>query len=300
MKRLLMICLFVLIAVSLACNDSKTPKQAKANVENQSSKADRNSANESPRFVEGKPIDKSEVDAIIAKTAPIVQEWVTAAKYVASKSRNEDAQAFTEVLSNNCYARPLMYEGKLASQVVTEPHNKNKAGVCFTLVTDDDLNSMPGLMSGKGVQFAASYGMNGIALNGTSQFRGKNMLLKGLILQHEMAHWAQVNIAGASLVGNAEMEVEAYDFEFGLMDSLGLPNYREFLEREVSRKDLVPNNPYLNDSRINDIFGPTGSETERKMLATILWNRVLFKSYELSNHNVHAKKLAFISDVYKF
>lgn len=127
-------------------------------------------------------------------------------------------------------------------------------------------------------------------------------IIRGIVLLHEMRHALQArNPIGSNRDPRYRKfrEVDAYEFEFSVLDQLDLPEYAPFLHDEVKRikaayaadREVAPN---LFDSRLERIFPDLGIELrQRETAAQIILVRAHFKMYEegVSSDDAMEKKM---------
>lgn len=135
-------------------------------------------------------------------------------------------------------------------------------------------------------------------------------ILKGLIAQHEMQHWLQKIKPAPPLISKQLLkllrELNAYEFEFSLLDKLKLPGLPELIasERTRIRKYLQANQSFetnFDDPMLVKVFGPFPSEVGRKNAATIIMIKALFAEFDSLYPPQAAlqKKLNFLHSIYR-
>jgi hypothetical protein len=133
-------------------------------------------------------------------------------------------------------------------------------------------------------------------------------ILKGLIAEHEMQHWWQKMNSLPQQIPDlgAFKELDAYGFEFTLLDKLkllGLPELITF-ERARIRKYLQSNQSFetnFANPMLTKVFGPFPSDLASKNAATIIMIKSLFAEFDslYSPQIALQKKLNFLHSIYK-
>ncbi len=248
------------------------------------------------------PVSAEETQQRLAISKPIVNSWIDSMKAVAEKSGQKDLWEAIHIANNKSYAMPVEYNNQPAGKLLTVMPDPSHNGIVFTVITKDDKAKLPLWRARlQKTNFACSYDQGSVLIEESVNNKMANKYLKGLILFHELRHWSQ-DVVQHKTDPNLRVvnEVEAYDFEFTILDNLKLPGYDEFIRQETKSANagFDLENSYLNDPRIEPMFGSYGSEDEKMMIGTELWYRVVFKRYEQNPSTEMENKLKFLSRIY--
>lgn len=280
-----------------------SPRHGSTNGPTVNSSSTDSSINPSGEFIKGAPPSKALIVERSKLTEQVIKPWVDSVNEIAKVTKDSNIQVAVDILNNHCVSAPMNYQDLPASQVLTEPKNLNKSGICFTVITEKDKQDIPAWKEKLDREnFTASYGLNSIAVEQSRSEQMKNKYLRGLVMLHELQHWKQDVVDG--IVGKAPhgfIEADAYEFELSVLDQLKLPGYDEFIKTEVAKMDISTNklvNPFLNDPRVGAMFGPMNPDFEQKLASTLLWFRVLFKKYDQDPKTANARKNSIMSAIY--
>ena len=133
-------------------------------------------------------------------------------------------------------------------------------------------------------------------------------LVQGLVLAHEMRHLLQHFNGQTSSPQNKAVrhlnELEAYEFQFLLLDRLHLPGYRDILHQEMERLKSEHSQKQAATMSIgkhlDKLFPDLGMHLDaRKVVGTMLFLRAHFKIYEESDlFSSRDMKLKFMSMIH--
>jgi hypothetical protein len=252
-------------------------------------------------YTEDANVDQPNRDKIedrLNSAKPTINNWIGSAEYVANKADDRNAKLAVNAMKNYCLGMPIVYKGSPSTQFIAAPQNPKSPSVCFNVITEKDLEEMPQwrkMLVDQGM--AAQYDRQMLLIQDSPQSRVTNRNLVGLIALHEMCHWKQDKIDG-KLHGqfDPKIEIEAYEFEFGLLDKLNLPKYAEFMTVETA-KPFSNQNPYLNHPDLTAMFGPMTAQ-ESKAAATLLYLRVAFNHFNKNPATSLTIKSNFIASIY--
>ncbi|MDQ3018619.1 MAG: hypothetical protein M3Q64_01975 [bacterium] len=234
------------------------------------------------------------IEERVALSRPIVNKWITSAFLVANITNDSQAMQAITIMRNKCYGLPVAIEGKRGTHDITAPENPNAPGICYTVVTRTDKLLMMPWAGEYNFQIAASYADSRISLDAELDALMSNLYLRGLILHHEMHHWKQdVVEKRLGKISRFMVEVEAYEYQFTLLDRLKLPGYDKFIQEELAKPYLPPNKPYLNE-RIAQMFGGFTSQVELEVAGYLMYRRVMFKKYDQDSSTALSKKEVFM------
>jgi hypothetical protein len=210
---------------------------------------------------------------------------------------------YREILDNASFVHPSVRDEEPVFYVISAVPDPSKLSVGVLPICDEA--NLPDvwkkvLGSVGSLAFHARFGDLELLILRT-QIQVPN-LIRGLVVSHEMRHVEQslAIAAGQAVRPDSEhyYELDAYEFEFEVLDRLNLPGYNSFIQDEVRRiRDdvktmgrAVPNGA---DPRLAEIFPGLGqSSEERETVAALLLVRAAFKFYEIEND--HEGKMGFM------
>ncbi len=234
-------------------------------------------------------------DLLTAKTC--IQSWLDGVDTVITRTKDEDAIFYRDVLKNSAIAKPEIQDGTQVMRILSGVKNSDSPWIIMA-------NTCVGSNLPSERNFIAEYdGPSNVLM--MRQEYAPSIIVRGLIILHEMRHALQ-NHRNSELVGVAQEE-DAYEYEFKLLDALNLPSYRGFIDEEVQRirpqlktADKIDAN--MDDPRIEVIFGQSMNAEGRMIGASILFMRSIFKIYDidLSKEEATRMKQEFLTQYYKF
>ena len=237
-------------------------------------------------------------------------QWMTAITSVANISGNTQAGRYAEVL-DNCICAILTDEAgrdKMAVKYISQPKYKDKpwVGVVF-IETKTQIPEGAWAEHFRKSKMIAEYqfGTNIVIFRGDIP---QLPILKGLIAEHEMQHWWQkmnpvpINIPHLQVL----RELDAYGFEFSILDKLKLPGLSELIsfERVRIRKYLQVGKSFetnFDNPMLTKVFGAFPSDVAHKNAASIIMMKALFAELDALNIPQVAlqKKINFLYSIYK-
>lgn len=236
--------------------------------------------------------------------------WVAAVRNIAKITADPQAQGYADVLDNGICAVLTNEAGpdKLAVKYIAMPKYKDKPWIGVVFVGTK--TPIPAGAWTEHFRKSVMFAEYNDSIN-TVIFRddfGQVPVLKGLIALHEMQHWWQkMNPLPQPIPDlQAFKELNAYEFEFSLLDKLKLPGLTELVtfERARIRQRLQSNQGFetnFSNPALIKVFGPFPSEVGRKNAATIIMIKSLFAEFD-SLYSPQAsvqKKLNFLHSVYR-
>ncbi len=240
--------------------------------------------------------DPKEIQARASQTKAFVAGWIRDARLTAKRSRHLDAKYAATLISHPCYGVLAQSDGEIVIQFSGTSLTHEKSCIQFATLTPLDRQAYPAWDREISMTAPVTYIEMTMVFNREVAEQLTNPYLRGLIVLHEMMHWRQTEIL--QLDPKAQkfaMELSAYDYEFKLMDRLKLSGYKTFLAEELGKEQPWDQTPYMNDPRIEQIFGPPLSPNDKIMLAQLLHWRVMFKQFEADPKTEVANKARFMA-----
>jgi hypothetical protein len=224
---------------------------------------------------------------------------------IARDSIDQDPRAYRSILANGAIGQPVAQGHVLGLKWISGPKDRTKGTVGIVPICSTVGLPAPWIKELQSRQFVASYyprPFDAVVLRG---YLPVPNILRGFILLHEMRHGLQERYAtsnpGEPIV--LIKEVDAYDFEFSVLDHSSLPGYQAMLEDEIKRIKVDfartgSTRPNAADPRLDQIFPGLGkNQVARNIAATEIMIRAVFKLYERENlpETAFRKKLSFMS-----
>jgi len=228
----------------------------------------------------------------LARSQKCLQPWLDGVDFIIRNDPTDSAPSiYREVIANGAFAKPIVAKGDPAYMWLSTAPNPAKPWVGLVPICSEANLPFPWKKSFDKADFLAEYdpGVNAIVLRTSI---GSPMVVRGLALLHEMRHvfqtrnpLAKPNPPGYKLF----KEVDAYEFEFKILDHLKLPGYNSFLDYEVRRvreayRRTGHAQPNLTDPRLDKIFPDIGIDpVARRTAASLILFRASFLLYDLDN-----------------
>lgn len=237
-------------------------------------------------------------------------EWMTAIQNIVKMTGNLQAQRHANVLENNVCAIPTNESGadKLAVKYISMAKYKDKPWVGLVFIGAKTV--IPAGAWSEHIRNSKNIAEYHGSIN-TIIFRDDLLqirILRGLIAHHEMQHWWQkMNPLPPQTPDLKTLaELDAYEFEFDLLDKLKLPGLPELVafERAHIRKYLKSNQSFFtnfDNPMLVKVFGPFPNDFAKKNAATIIMIKSLFAEYDslYAPQIADQKKISFLRTIYK-
>lgn len=249
-----------------------------------------------PESPQGEQLKNNEVDISkdIERMA-LASDWAKAAHEVAEMTQQPKAISLVDSYLTDS---AVGHETQLGVRnVATSSDNPPKVVLVPVLPGDYDVNKRTrATLSSQNSGMAAAYyeGSPGfISLNGRDAM---SPTWKGILLLHELAHadaheTQKHRGQNYKEVGWWDEETEVFEFEHELMTKVGGEPYaayiREQLENFLAKYDdsniatggaAIPS--LVDKDRLEDIFGPSSSETEARIRDTAVWFDVVYRMFD--------------------
>lgn len=234
------------------------------------------------------PTPETPTPEVIKECEEITKEWITAAETIALKSKNDNAIFAVGVLKNHALSIPLQGDQALTMDAVTPNDTKGPwvRVIPLSEITTRGTKAWYNTLIHN--RFSAQYSpnTNSIMLMHNTK---RNAVIKGLVLLHEMCHWKQHNpaptipINDMVVIGN---EVEAFEFEFSILENLNLPEFSNLISQERNRLGRILKQssfriePLNNNPLLEKVFGKFDTEQSKQEAATIIMIMAVFKEYD--------------------
>lgn len=237
-----------------------------------------------------------------------VSQWVLPAQEILQRTNDGDASLYVHAFNNCPVQIPLDKGSELGLLGVTTLERPSEPWVDFILV--EDVNVSPvwkRAITSK--DFLASYDFeqNTVIIH-DFRIKGIPKIMKGLVMLHEMRHWKQANFdfRPDPRFEKQMQEIDAYEYEFSLLDRLNLPGYSELVAHEKNRlrSDYFsgkPVNPVCPVALLKKVFPDLGNETDTvKAAQSEVFLLSLFKIIdEGPEREREARKIKLMSQIYK-
>jgi hypothetical protein len=237
-----------------------------------------------------------------------LQPWLDGLDLIIKKlPTDSNLRNIRDFVANGAIAKPIVLKGGRGQQYLSAAPDSTKGWVgilpiCseaeLPFVWREHLDNSP---------FMAMYEGENNTVVLRASFTAPN-LLRGLVLIHEMRHMLQGQrpIASEAAPGYLQLrEIDAYEYEFGFMDRLNLPGYKQFLDDEVARikkeyRETGGATANWKDARLEKLFPDLGIQIKpREVAATEMFVRAHFALYDRENTEKVAfqKKMAFMASI---
>ncbi|MES3005146.1 MAG: hypothetical protein V4690_03500 [Patescibacteria group bacterium] len=237
----------------------------------------------------------------LAEARKCLQPWLDGVDLISkSKLKDEEVSTYASIISNHIVGKPVMEKGvKNFRHLTSIPVNVGDAWILLVPVCNSESLPTEWKKDMLGVNFLARHypDVNAILFEPEQNLP---RLLRGLVFLHEMRHGTQARFP---MNGNNDpnyefyREVDAYEFEFGILDRLNPTGYRSYLESEVRRvgddfRKRGVSQPNLNYTLLKQIFPDLiASSKGVGASATVIFIRATFLLYDRSfSPDVAARK----------
>ena len=220
----------------------------------------------------------------IAEAKRCIQPWLEGVREVVQRSQHKQAREYELMIKDGLYAEPYAKNSKQIAINLLLPGKQTQADMqklrLVPLCQNSNIRKML-----KEKNSAAMFDIQLGALLLESDSTSPKIVL-GLIILHELRHWWQFQAGKIPATNKRDFlmsEVDAYEFEFQVLDSLKLPGYTDVLAAEFRRLrtpnagiSMSPTNPGL-----DRMFPGLGMHlAPRKRVALIISLRALFKTFD--------------------
>jgi hypothetical protein len=308
MKSFVLVMLFALF-VSACANGSKAESStnAMASSPKESPSPSIEASTNGPTFSDS-GISEKEMSKIRSRVNAQVANWISPAKEIIQKIKDDDSSLYLHALENHEVQIPVDSGDKIGLLNVFLLERPSEPWVGIIFVEDDNVSPAWKKEFSK-EDFIAEYSAewNSLIIH-NYRCIGIPKVLSGLIFMHEMRHWKQANFKfnPDPRYKKQLIEVDAYDYEFWLFDQLHIPGFGELIAKEKDRlradflagKSVSPGCPV---SELRKIFPDLGDETNSvKVTQTEIFLMALFKIIEEgSEAQRQIGKLKLMAGIYK-
>lgn len=231
-----------------------------------------------------------------------LQPWLDGLDYMVRKDpANRDISYLKKIVDSGSIHRPTVMNGKRSSSPITQ--NKGGSEIALLPLCSEQNLDQPWQAFINNLYWPALYEQESNRI----LFRGDlpiPILARGLIFLHELRRWQRYRAGDTNA---AEIELDAYEFEFAILDKINPPGYMEFMRKEIVR--IRQEQPKGYNYRVN-IISPIYKrmfpdlefiEISAQIVAKILLYRAVFKMYEMDykGPKIRERKL-YLSDMIVF
>lgn len=230
-------------------------------------------------------LSKEELEDQLLKAKQIFQPWLSGARLIAQKTRDEDAEIFVKVLENSIYVTPYITPDSDNSEQfgLTHLNDVPETNRPFLRILAIPHNYQPKSPHWQNYiqqinRFSATY-IDELDMLTVKEATQPNLLLCGLVIHHEVQHGLQDAMQNPENLKYPyylqRREIDAYEYEFRLMDNLNNQHLNEMVSEHkynASKKHFTLN---PDDPRLDKVFGQMNSN-ERLLAAGLIMLRGSF------------------------
>ncbi len=241
---------------------------------------------------------RADDQAMIKSMRACLKPWLDALDSIHVRSRGDNAvMAAKSNLANGMLLVPTEEKGKKMLRPLTSPKNKDSLGVT-PLCSLENLPQPWAKYFSSHPRFLAEYDTSAKTIVLRSDI-GAPILVRGLTLMHEIRHAEQWRTLPRADV--CVLEVDAYEYQFDLMDGLHLLGYDSLIREEVNRIKVESGTmrgprPHFDNPKLLLAFGVREATwDQRTSMAMLIYTRARFRIIDQDYpKDALRRKMAFI------